>query len=73
VKQAIDADDAQQLYEVLLQNAKRGRIDLVIDNVYDGFRGRTCLHRYHRHKLVSGRFLKVSHTLVCVKPLETCQ
>ncbi len=50
VKQAIDADDAQQLYEVLLQNAKRGRIDLVIDKVYDCFRGRTCLHRYHRHK-----------------------
>ena len=50
VKQAIDADDAQQLYEVLQQHAKGGRIDLIIDKVYDGFRGRTCLHRYHRYK-----------------------
>ncbi len=48
VKQAIDKDDAQQLYEVLRQNAKWGRIDSIIDNLYDWFRGCSCLHRYHR-------------------------
>ena len=50
LKTAIDKDDAQQLYEVLQQHAKRGRIDLIIDNLYDWFRGRTCLHRYRQHK-----------------------
>ncbi len=50
VKQAIDEDDAQQLYEVLQQHAKMGRIDLIIDKLYDGLRGRTCLHRYQRKK-----------------------
>jgi ankyrin repeat protein len=50
VKQAIEDDDAQQLCEVLQQHAKRGRIDLIIDNLYDGFKGRSCLHRYRRHK-----------------------
>jgi hypothetical protein len=47
VKQAIDEDDAQQLYEVLQQHAKVGRIDLIIDKLYDGFKGCSCLHRYH--------------------------
>jgi hypothetical protein len=50
VKQAIDKDDAQLLYEVLQQHAKMGRIDLIIDNLYDGLRGRSCLHWYLRHK-----------------------
>ncbi len=50
LKTAIDKDDAQQLYEVLQQHAKRGRIDAIIDNLYDGFKGRSCLHRYRRHK-----------------------
>ena len=50
VKQAIDDDDAHQLYEVLQQHAKMGRIDLIIDKVYDGFKGCSCLHRYRRHK-----------------------
>ena len=49
VKQAIDEDDAQQLSEVLQQNAKMGGIESIIDNLYDGFRGRSCLHRYRRH------------------------
>jgi hypothetical protein len=48
VKQAIDKDDAQQLYEVLRQNAKTGRIDVIIDKLYERFLGRSCLHRYHR-------------------------
>jgi Tfp pilus assembly pilus retraction ATPase PilT len=48
VKQAINEDDAQQLYEVLQQHAKRGRIDVIIDKLYEGFLGRSCLHRYHR-------------------------
>jgi signal recognition particle protein len=47
---AIDKDDAQQLYEALQQHAKGGRIDLIIDKPYDGFKGRSCLHRYRRHK-----------------------
>ncbi len=47
VKQAIDEDDAQLLYEVLQQHAKMGRIDLIIDNLYDGLSGCSCLHRYH--------------------------
>jgi ankyrin repeat protein len=50
VKQAMNEDDAQQLYEVLQQHAKMGRIDLIIDNLYEGFKGRSCLHRYHRRK-----------------------
>ena len=50
VKQAIEDDDAQQLCEVLQQHAKRGRVDLIIDSLYDGFKGRSCLHRYRRHK-----------------------
>ncbi len=52
MKQAIDEDDAQQLYEVLQQHAKMGRIELesIIDKVYDGLRGRSCLDRYRRHK-----------------------
>ncbi len=50
LKQAIDKDDAQQLYEVLQQHAKMGRIDLIIDKIYDGLSGRSCLHRYRQHK-----------------------
>ena len=50
LKQAIDEDDAQQLYEVLQQHAKRGRTDVIIDKLYDGLRGRSCLHRYRVHK-----------------------
>jgi hypothetical protein len=52
VKKVIDEDDAQQLYEVLQQHAKMGRIELesIIDKLYDGLRGLSCLHRYHRHK-----------------------
>jgi hypothetical protein len=50
VKQAIDKDDAQELYEVLQQHAKGGRTDTIIDKLYDGFKGRSCLHRYRRHK-----------------------
>ena len=45
VKQAIDEDDAQLLYEFLQQHAKMGRIDFIIDKLYDGFSGRSCLHR----------------------------
>jgi ankyrin repeat protein len=48
--QAIDKDDAQELYEVLQQHAKMGRLDLIIDKLYDGFKGCSCLHRYRRHK-----------------------
>ena len=50
VKQAIEEDDAQQLYEVLQQHAKMGRIHLTVDKLYDGLRGRSCLHRYRGHK-----------------------
>ena len=50
VKQAIDKDDAQQLYEVLQQHAKTGGIDSIVDKLYDGFKGKSCLHRYRRHK-----------------------
>ena len=46
VKRAIDEDDAQQLYKVLQQHAKMGRLDSIIDNLHEGFRGRSCLHRY---------------------------
>ncbi len=49
VKQAIDEDDAQELYEVLQQHAAGG-IDSIVDRVYDGFKGNSCLHRYRRHK-----------------------
>jgi ankyrin repeat protein len=49
LNKAIDEDDAQQLYEALQQHPKWGRID-VIDNLYDGFTGRSCLHWYRRHK-----------------------
>ena len=45
VKQAIGEDDAQKLYEVLQQNAKMGGIESIIDNLYDGFCGRSFLHR----------------------------
>ena len=45
LKQAIERDDAQELYEVLQQHAKMGCIDLIIDKLYDGFSGRSCLHR----------------------------
>ena len=45
VKQAIDEDDAKQLSEVLQQNAKMGGIESIIDNLYDGFCGRSFLHR----------------------------
>jgi hypothetical protein len=48
--QAIDKDDAQELYEVLQEHAKGGRIDPIIDKLYDGFKGRSCLDRYRRHK-----------------------
>jgi ankyrin repeat protein len=50
LNKAIDEDDAQQLYEASQQHAKRGRIDLIIDKLYDGFKGHTCLHRYRRNK-----------------------
>ncbi len=50
LKKAIDEDDAQQLYEVLQQHAEMDRIDLIIENLYDGFKGRSCLHMYHRKK-----------------------
>jgi hypothetical protein len=51
VKQAIDEDDAQLLYAALQQHAKMGRTDLIIDKLYDGLRGRSCLHRYHRQSI----------------------
>jgi hypothetical protein len=49
LKTAIEKDDAQQLYEVLQQHAAGG-IDSIVDRVYDGFTGNSCLHRYRRHK-----------------------
>ena len=52
LKQAIDEDDAQQLYEVLQQHAKGGRTDVILDNLYDKLRGRSRLHRYPRNKVV---------------------
>ena len=65
LKHAIDKDDSQQLYEVLQQNAKQGRIDVILDNLYNELRDRSCLHRYRRNKVV-----------VCVgvwEHLQTCQ
>ena len=53
LKQAIDEDDAQQLYEVLQQHAKGGRTDVILDNLYNELRGRSCLHRYRRNKELS--------------------
>ncbi len=50
LNKAIDEDDAQQLYEILQKHAKMGRIHLNIDDLYDGFKGCSCLHRYRLHK-----------------------
>ncbi len=50
LKQAIEKDDPERLYEVLQHHAEMDRIDLIIDNLYDGFKGCSCLHRYRRHK-----------------------
>ncbi len=49
LKQVIDGDDAQQLYELLQQ---KGPIDALIDKLYDGLRGRSCLHRYRVTQVV---------------------
>ncbi len=46
LKKAIDEDDAQQLYEFLQKDARRGCIDVIIDKLYDGLSGCCCLHRY---------------------------
>ncbi len=48
LKEAIDKDDEQQLYQVLQQHAEMDCIDLIINKLYDGLKGRSCLHRYHR-------------------------
>ncbi len=50
LKEAIDKDDEQQLYKVLQQHAEMDCIDLIINNLYDGLKGRSCLHRYHRKR-----------------------
>ncbi len=52
LKQAIEEDGAQRLYEILQQHAKmcRMELELIINKLYDGLGGCSCLHRYHRHK-----------------------
>ena len=53
VKRAIDDDDDQQLETLLEQLIKRpGRMDLVIDKLYEGFHGRSCLHRLYTSTMI---------------------
>jgi len=58
VKRAIDDDDDQQLETLLEQLTKRpGRMDLVIDKLFEGFHGHSCLHRFHTSTMIPRKTL----------------
>jgi len=58
MKRVIDDDDDQQLETLLEQLIKRpGRMDLVIDKLYEGFHGRSCLHRLYTSTMIPQKTL----------------